>query len=64
MSESNKRARTAEGESKEVTKAEKYHDEDGDLEIVSSDGVTFRVHAYVLQAASSVIKTSVVTYMD
>ena len=35
-----------------ITKSQKYYDEDGDLEIVTSDNVLFKIHAYYLQASS------------
>jgi hypothetical protein len=32
--------------------SERYYDEEGDLEILSSDNVLFKLHAYQLQASS------------
>jgi hypothetical protein len=34
------------------TRSDEYYDEDGDLEIVSSDNVLFRLHAFRFQASS------------
>jgi hypothetical protein len=36
------------------TKSEKYYDDEGDLEILSSDNVLFKLHAYHFQASSYV----------
>lgn len=36
----------------EPKKSDKYYDEKGDLEIVSSDGVLFKIHAFYLQSSS------------
>jgi hypothetical protein len=35
-----------------VTRSEESFEEDGDLEILSSDGILFRIHAYRFQASS------------
>lgn len=42
---------SSEGEA-EPAKSEEYYDPQGDLEILSSDGVLFKVHAYTMQAGS------------
>lgn len=39
-------------ETSKPAKSEKYYDESGDLELLSSDNVLFRIHAYRLQASS------------
>lgn len=52
MTESKKRSRSDTSEPEEKKKSEKYYDEEGDLEIISSDGVTFKVNAYILQTCS------------
>lgn len=53
MVKSNKRTRSeTSSEPKEKKKSKQYYDEEGDLEIVSSDGVTFKVNAYILQTFS------------
>lgn len=36
----------------EREKSDKYYDDKGDLEIISSDGVLFKVHAFYLQSVS------------
>ena len=36
----------------EMRKSPDYYDEEGDLEIISSDGVAFKLQAFHLQAAS------------
>lgn len=36
------------------TKSEHYYDDEGDLEILSSDNVLFKLHAYQFQASSYV----------
>lgn len=40
---------------KEPKQSENYHDIEGDLEILSSDNVLFKLHAYRFQASSSVL---------
>ena len=53
MTESNKRARSIiEEEKEEKGKSEKHYKEDGDLEIISSDDIRFKIYAYQLQATS------------
>lgn len=39
------------------TRSERYYDESGDVELLSSDNVLFKLHAYRLQASSYVIPT-------
>jgi hypothetical protein len=38
--------------SDEQKRSKRYYDETGDLEIISSDNVLFKIHAYYLQASS------------
>lgn len=38
--------------SKDPVRSSVYFEEDGDLEIVSSDNVLFRIHAYHMQSVS------------
>lgn len=44
---------TQEGQS-ESRKSDKFYDETGDVEIVSSDGTIYKIHSYYLQASSYV----------
>lgn len=41
-------------EDAEPTRSDRYHDESGDIELLSSDNVLFKLHAYNLQASSYV----------
>jgi len=36
----------------ETQKSDNYYDEEGDLEMISSDGIAFKFPAFYLQAAS------------
>jgi hypothetical protein len=43
---------TVKEEELKPTKSENYYDDQGNLEILSSDNVLFRLHAYRFQASS------------